>query len=72
MQRKQLGIVTGGTFNEGLLVRLDEATSSEAMQIGDFCVVEGEENLYFSILQDLQLQATDSRMMAAPPSDLSP
>jgi hypothetical protein len=72
MQRKRLGIVTGGTFNNGLMVRLDESTPSESLRIGDFCVVEGEENLYFSMIQDLRLEATDPRMMAAPPTNLSP
>jgi uncharacterized protein len=72
MERKRLGVVTGGTFNNGLLVRLDEGTHSESLRIGDFCVVEGEENLYFSMIQDLRLEATDPRMMAAPPANLSP
>lgn len=72
MSRERMGVVTGGTFNKGLLVRLDEQTSSESLRIGDFCVVEGEENLYFSMIQDLQLQATDPALMAAPPPILSP
>lgn len=72
MQRNRLGVVTGGTFNNGLMVRLDEGTPSESLRIGDFCVIEGEENLYFSMIQDLRLEATDPRMMAAPPTNLSP
>ncbi|MGH2543702.1 MAG: ATP-binding protein, partial [Ardenticatenaceae bacterium] len=72
MQRKRLGVVTGGAFNSGLAVRLDEQSTSEEMQIGDFCVIEGDRNLYFSMIQDLRLEATDQRMMAAPPPELSP
>ncbi len=72
MQRERMGVVTGGAFNEGLMVRLDEEASSEAMQIGDFCVIEGDKNLYFSMIQDLRLEATDARLMAAPPPYLSP
>lgn len=71
MERTRMGVITGGTFNKGLTVRLDEHTSSESLQIGDFCVIEGEENLYFSIIQDLALEAADPGMMAAPPN-LSP
>ncbi len=67
MQRERLGIVTGGAFNKGLSVRLDEAVASETMQVGDFCVIEGDENLYFSMIEDLRLEATDARLMAAPP-----
>ncbi|MDQ4076325.1 MAG: ATP-binding protein [Chloroflexota bacterium] len=72
MHRQCLGVITGGTFNDGLIVRLDEATSSEDVQIGDFCVIEGDDNLYFSMIQDLRLEATDQRLMAAPPPNLSP
>jgi uncharacterized protein len=72
MERRRLGVITGGAFNDGLIARLDEERASETLQIGDFCVVEGEENLYFSIIQELRLEATDARMMGAPPADLSP
>lgn len=72
MQRNRLGVVTGGTFNAGLTVRLDPGVNLEALRIGAFCVVEGESYRYFSLIQDLQLHATDLRLMASPPRDLSP
>jgi hypothetical protein len=56
MSRKQLGVVTGGAFNAGLTVRLDPDVSSEAIHIGDFVIVEGDENLYFSMVSDIQLR----------------
>ncbi|HBY96946.1 MAG TPA: ATPase [Chloroflexi bacterium] len=72
MQRNRLGVVTGGTFNAGLTVRLDPGINVEALRIGTFCVVEGEAYRYFSLIQDLQLHATDPGLMASPPRDLSP
>lgn len=72
MQRTRLGVVTGGSFNTGLTVRLDPDVNIEALRIGAFCVVEGEAYRYFSLVQDLQLHATDPRLMASPPRDLSP
>lgn len=72
MQRRRLGIVTGGTFNDGLSVRLDAGTDTEDLRIGSFCIVEGREFRYFSTIQDLRLHATDSNLMADPPRNLSP
>ncbi len=71
MSRGRMGVVTGGTFTKGLSVRLEGRTSSEALQIGGFCVVEGQEYLYFSMIQDLALQTTDVALMSTPPN-LSP
>ncbi|MCB0077814.1 MAG: ATP-binding protein [Anaerolineales bacterium] len=68
MERQRLGIVTAGGFTDGLTVRLDESTSPEAMRIGDFCVLEGDAHLYFSLLQDLELATTDLGLLSAPPA----
>jgi DNA helicase HerA-like ATPase len=72
MQRKQLGVVTEGAFNAGLIVRLNSDVTTEEMRIGDFCIVEGDRNLYFSMISDIRLHATDARLPAAPPADASP
>jgi DNA helicase HerA-like ATPase len=72
MPRKQLGVVTGGTFNAGLTIRLDPDVSTEALRIGDFVIVEGDQNLYFSMVSDLELHSTDARLPADPPMDASP
>lgn len=72
MQRRRLGIVTGGTFNDGLTVRLDAETDTEMLRIGSFCVIEGNEFRYFSTIQDLRLQSTDAGLVADPPRSLSP
>ncbi len=71
MTRIALGIVTGGTFIKGLQVRLTETTSSEQLQIGDFCVVQGDDKTYFGMIQDLALHTTDAGLMSVPPT-LSP
>jgi len=71
MPRKQLGVVTGGAFNAGLTIRLDPDVSTEDLRIGDFVIVEGEKNLYFSMVSDMQLHATDPRLPADPPVGVS-
>lgn len=72
MKRKRLGVVTDGAFNAGLTVRLDAGCSTEDLRIGDFVIVEGKHNLYFSMIADLQLRATDPTLLASPPRDASP
>ena len=72
MQRKRLGVVVDGAFNAGLTIRLDPDVSTEEMRIGDFVIIEGMENRYFSMIADMQLRATDPRIAADPPRALSP
>ena len=72
MKRKRLGVVTDGAFNAGLTVRLDAGCSTEDLRIGDFVIVEGAHNRYFSMISDMQLRATDPTLLANPPRDASP
>ncbi len=69
---QQLGVVTGGSFNDGLTVRLDAAQSTEGIQVGNFVVIEGEDNRYFSTIADLELRLTDPTLAADPPPASSP
>lgn len=72
MKRKRLGVVTDGAFNAGLTVRLDPGCSTEDLRIGNFVIVEGEHNRYFSMISDMQLRATDAKLLADPPRDAPP
>ena len=72
MQRRQLGVITDGAFNAGLTARLDPGVSTENLRIGEFVVVEGEENTYFSMIADMQLRAADATVLAHPPRGASP
>lgn len=69
---QQLGVVTGGSFTDGMTVRLDAMRSTEALQVGNFVVIEGEDNRYFSTIADLELRLTDPALAADPPSPHSP
>jgi DNA helicase HerA-like ATPase len=72
MNQRKLGVVIDGTFNAGLTARLDPGTSTEQLRIGNFVVVEGQRNRYFSLITDIHLKATDPRLLADPPRDRSP
>ena len=67
----RLGVLTGGSFNEGLTVRLDAAASTESLRVGDFVVLEGDHNRYFSMIADMQLEVTDAGLAADPPPSAS-
>jgi DNA helicase HerA-like ATPase len=71
MSQRSLGLVVDGTFSGGLTVRLNADTSTEQLRIGNFVVVEGERNRYFSLISDIHLKATDPRLLADPPRDTS-
>jgi DNA helicase HerA-like ATPase len=72
MDGRRLGVVTDGGFNTGLTVRLDADCPTEDLRIGDFVVVEGESNRYFSMISDIQLHVSDPRVLASPPHDAPP
>lgn len=63
----RLGVVTDGSFTSGLTVRLD-SHDAEELQVGSFVVVEGGQNRYFSLINDLQLRVADQGVAAAPPN----
>ncbi len=67
-EHDQLGVVTEGSFSAGLTVRLS-TNSAEELQVGSFVVLEGDRNRYFSLVNDLQLRATDPGVVADPPID---
>jgi len=71
MQRRRLGVITDGAFNAGLTARLDPRCSTEGLRIGEFVVVEGQENTYFSMISDMQLRAADVTLLADPPRGAS-
>ena len=71
MLRKRLGVVVEGTFNAGLTARLDPGSSTEDLRIGDFVTIEGERNLYFSMISDIALRSTSPDLVASPPGGMS-
>ncbi|MGA7669946.1 MAG: ATP-binding protein [Nitrolancea sp.] len=69
--RQTLGVVTEGTFNAGLTVRLSAGCTTESLRVGSFVVLEGERNRYFSLITDMRLRVTDAGLAATPPFDSS-
>lgn len=64
---EELGVVLRGSLTEGLEMRLAEGRSVEALRVGKFVVVEGEQNRFFAMINDVQLSATHPGVLLNPP-----
>ncbi len=64
---ERLGIVTGGSFNSGLTVRLDPEVNTESLRIGDFVVVDGGRFMFFCLVSDIRLETSDMGVQSDPP-----
>ncbi|HZY41973.1 MAG TPA: ATP-binding protein [Anaerolineae bacterium] len=64
---RPLGIVVGGSLSKGLEVKLDRAASIEDTAVGRYVVIEGQARKFFSMITDVQLDATDPRLAKTAP-----
>lgn len=71
-QPTRIGVVTSGSLLEGLTARLDDHYDLEQLRVGQFVVVQGRLNRFFSMLTDVQLAATSPAILADPPGDDHP
>ena len=64
---RPLGIVVGGSLSKGLEVKLDRETPIETTAVGRYVVIEGQGRRFFSMVTDVQLDATDPRLAKTAP-----
>ncbi len=64
---RPLGIVVGGSLSKGLEVKLDRETPIETTAVGRYVVIEGQGRRFFSMVTDVQLDATDPRLAKSAP-----
>jgi len=67
LEQDELGVIVRGSLTEGLEMRLAEGRSVEELRVGKFVVVEGEQNQFFAMLNDVRLDATSSGVLLSPP-----
>ena len=68
IQEHSLGIVIQGSLSQGLEVKLNSDISVEQMRVGKFLVVQGSESRFFSLVTNISLGITNSRIFSNPPS----
>jgi uncharacterized protein len=71
-QGERLGIVVRGSLTDGLKARLDGLSSVEDMRVGKFVKVRGEKHDFFCLVTDVQLDASNDKVLADPPAENEP
>lgn len=69
MSRNRLGTIVAGSLIEGLDARLDDTATIEQIRAGKFVVVDGDRHRFFSLITDVRLEATSTRLGMDPPTD---
>jgi DNA helicase HerA-like ATPase len=67
MNAEKLGLVVDGSLVEGLRARLDAGATVEDLRVGKFVRIDGEVHDFFCLITDIQLSATDPRVLQDPP-----
>jgi DNA helicase HerA-like ATPase len=62
-----LGLITRGSLSSGLGLMLSPGCTVEDMRVGRFVVIEGRENRFFCLVTDMELGATNPRVLLDPP-----
>ncbi len=70
---QRLGIVVGGSLSRGLEVKLDPQTQIEGLAVGRYVVIHGRSGRrFFSIINDVALDATNPFIEKTPPDVSDP
>lgn len=70
---QRLGIVVGGSLSKGLEVKLDPQTVIEGLAVGRYVVIHGRTGRrFFSLINDVALDATNPFMEKMPPDVSDP
>ncbi len=64
---QRLGIVTAGSLDRGVEVRLDGRVSVEDMVVGRYVTIEGQKRRFFGMITDISLEVTDPQLTITPP-----
>ncbi len=69
---QSLGIVTSGSLNKGVEVRLDSQASVEDMAVGRYVTIEGQKQRFFGMITDISLEVIDPKLTLTPPDVSDP
>ena len=69
---QRLGIVTSGSLNKGVEVRLDSQASVEDMAVGRYVTIEGQKQRFFGMITDISLGVIDPKLTLTPPDISDP
>ena len=67
--RRRLGLLTGGSLLDGLELRLEATVSPEQLRAGQYVVLEGEQHLFYTMIDDVRLASANPAISVRPPGD---
>ena len=67
LRDEQIGIITHGSLNGGIEMKLDTRESVENVIAGTFVVIEGEQFDFFSMITNLEIEAANEQILLNPP-----
>ncbi|MFC1917937.1 helicase HerA domain-containing protein [Chloroflexota bacterium] len=70
--KEKMGLVTAGSLEKGIEIRLDSSVSVEDMAVGRYVTIEGHQRRFFGMITDVSLAVTDPQITAAPPDISDP
>lgn len=66
----RLGVVIGGSLNDGVLVKLDGDVIVEGVAVGSYVTIKGQtDRKFFGLVTDIRLDTTDAALVQSPPAD---
>lgn len=67
---QRLGVVIGGSLNDGVQVKLDDNVVIEGVNVGAYVTIQGQtDRKFFGLVTDIQLDSTDAALTRLPPDD---
>ncbi|HET6566856.1 MAG TPA: ATP-binding protein [Rhodothermales bacterium] len=63
----KLGVITHGSLNGGVEMKLDPSESIENVVAGTFVVIQGEQYDFFSMITDVTIEAANENILLNPP-----
>ena len=65
---QKIGVITHGSLNQGVEMKLDAAESIEDVVAGTFVVIQGDQYDFFSLITDVSIDAANENILLNPPS----
>ena len=63
----KIGVITHGSLNDGIEMKLDASESIEDVIAGTFVVIQGEQFDFFSMITDVEIEAANEQILLNPP-----
>ncbi len=64
---QKIGVITHGSLNQGVEMKLDAAESIEDVVAGTFVVIQGDQYDFFSLITDVSIDAANENILLKHP-----